>query len=301
MTLPLIILFLLLGAAVVAFGVVAERNRITYLDPNTLVIPVQDDPLPERILPFEGTVNFRDIGGYPAADGKRVRTGLIYRSAALNRLTENDFALMDKIGLKLVCDLRSQQEVDVEPDNLPKDPAPEYLHLPLDTDNENEQRERFMALVFNRRKLAVLMTTFYVKGMLENNPTVYGTIIKRIANADNLPAVIHCTAGKDRTGVGAALILSLLGVSEDIIVADYSLSNRYYDNYFRYGQRMVQGLRWVGVRPEHLQPLLIANPDNIRAALHHIRDTYGSAENYLRQKAAVTDDEIAALRANLLE
>jgi protein-tyrosine phosphatase len=300
MNLSSVVVLVLLGFAGGGIAIINRRNRMEFLDPETLVLSLNDD-FPERVLPLEGAVNFRDLGGYRTSDGRRIRTGLIYRSAGLHRLTESDHAHLHQIGLKLVCDLRSAEEVALEPDRLPQNSAPEYLHLPLNSDDQREQRERLIALLFNRRTLAPMMADYYVRVMIEANAHVYGTILNRLANQENLPTVIHCTAGKDRTGIAAALILSVLGVPEETIIVDYSLSNRYYDNYFKYAVRLVHGLRWLGIRPEHLQPLLLANPDNLRAALKHICDRYGSTENYLRQKAGVTDEEIAALHANLLE
>ncbi len=296
----LFIVIVLLAGAGGAIAFINQRNRVEILDPKSLIITLPND-LPTRTLPLEGTVNFRDLGGYTTTDGRHVRTGQIFRSAALHKLTDKDHALLHQLGIKLVCDLRSDEEIAIEPDRLPQDPTPEYLHLPLQFDEERDQRERVRALLFNRRKLAGMMGDFYVRVMLEENPQIYGTIFKRLADPANLPTIIHCTAGKDRTGVASALILSILGVPEETIIADYSLSNRYYDNYFRYGEQVVSRLTWLGIRAEHLQPMFLANPASLRAALQYIREAYGSVENYLHECADVSASDLIALRANLLE
>lgn len=286
------------GAAALVRTVIARRNQVEPIDPQSLIIRLGDD-LPERILELEGAVNFRDIGGYLTADGRRVRTGLVYRSGTLTHLTSTDLEKLSQLGIKLVCDLRSEEETQTEPDKLLD--GIEYLHLPLDADTRAERRRRLRALLFNRRELVRMMPAFYTQVMIDRNAKLYGTILKRLADPANLPTVIHCTAGKDRTGVGAALLLSLLGVPEEVIIADYSLSNLYYDNFYRYGQQMVRRVAWLGIRAEAIQPLLIADPNNIRLTLAHIRDQHGGIENYLRTAAGLDDETIQKLRDNLLE
>lgn len=275
-----------------------RRNHVDLIDPESLVIRLADD-LPDRMKGLEGVTNFRDIGGYRTADGRHVRTGKVFRSGALHRLTDKDQAFMQEIGLKLVCDLRSQQEIQEEPDRLPANA--EYLHLPLDTDEDNERWERLRALLFNRRKLMTIMPAFYTQIIIERNARLYGNLLRHLADSHNLPAIMHCTAGKDRTGVGVALILSVLGVPEETIIADYSLSNLYYAAFSAYGERVVRSLGWLGIRGEHLQPLLIANPATLRTALEHIHTKYGTVEQYLLTAAGMTEADLAGLRANLLE
>ncbi|MBZ0284080.1 MAG: tyrosine-protein phosphatase [Anaerolineae bacterium] len=286
------------GAAALASVVIARRNQVEPIDPQSLIIRLGDE-MPERILKLEGVANFRDAGGYRTAEGRQVRKGLIYRSGALGHLTPTDWETINKIGIKLVCDLRSRDEAQTEPDNLVD--GIEYLHLPLDADTREERRRRLRALLFNRRELMRMMPVFYTQVMIDRNAALYGTILKRLADPANLPAVIHCTAGKDRTGVGVALLLTLLGVPEDVVIADYSLSNLYYDNFYQYGQQMVRPLAWLGIRAEAIQPLLVADPNNIRLALGHVRSYHGGIENYLRTAAGLDDETLQKLRNNFLE
>lgn len=293
---------LLLLGGVVAAGVaaIARRNKVDMIDPQTLVIRLPDD-LPGRILEIDGVANFRDVGGYLTNSGKRVKTGLIYRSGALADLTETGLELLTKLGIKFVCDLRSQEEADMDPDRLPADSAPIYLHLPLYADSKEERRQRLMALLFNRRKLSGMMVPFYKHTMIDQSATLYGTLLKRLSEPDNLPALLHCTAGKDRTGIGIALLLLMLGVPEDVVVADYSLSNLYYDNFYRHGQKMVRSLGWLGIQADSIQPMLIANPDTLRAALAHLNQQYGSIEAYLLGPAGLDEATLTQLREKLLE
>jgi protein-tyrosine phosphatase len=255
--------------------------------------------LAERILPLDGAVNFRDLGGYRTADGRRVRWGRVYRSGSLANLTEADQAYLRSAGLKLVCDLRSTREIDRHPNNLPLDGGISYLHLPLDT--EDSTLQRLHAIFIDRRRLEHAMEKAYTKVMIDRNADVFGAVLRHLADADNLPAVFHCTAGKDRTGVTAALVLAALGVPDDVIIADYTLSNHYYDSVYAFTQRAIRPVAFLGVRVEDLQPLLIADAEKMRFTLEYVREHYGSVADYLRSTAGVDDAMIDRLKANLLE
>jgi protein-tyrosine phosphatase len=287
-------------SGVAVAGVLASRRgqRIEHPDPETFIIKLDDD-LPERFLPLESAVNFRDIGGYRTADGRRVRTGKVYRAGALNRLTDSDRELLARMGMKLVCDLRSQEEVEEEPDRLPDNPAPEYLHLPLKADDDRLRRLR--ALLFNRRQIALMLPEMYTDIMIDRNANICGEVLRRLSEPENLPTIIHCTAGKDRTGVVVALLLSLLGVPDDIILADYSLSNRFFPTFLAYGEKTIHPVAWLGVKAEDIQPLLVADPQTMRTALAHVRSKYSSVENYLRDAAGLDEGTLGRLRENLLE
>lgn len=294
-----ILRILLVSVGTVGTALLLRRSRPVYPAPESLIIRLPDD-VSDRFLPLEGGVNFRDVGGYRTADGRRVRRGLVFRSGTLARLTEADLAYLSDMGVKLVCDLRGHEEVTAEPDRLPVgDAAPLYLHTPLAV--EDDRRQRLRALLFNPASLAPMMTDMYTRVMLVNNARLYGDLLTRLADPANLPAVFHCTAGKDRTGLAAALLLSVLGVPDETILADYSLSNQYYADFFRYAAQYVHRLRWLGVRADDLYPLLVADPQNIQTVLTHLRAQYGSVENYLTTAAGMSAEAIEALKANLLE
>lgn len=286
------------GALVGVSSYINKRNKVERIDPESLIILLPDD-LPERILTVDGAINFRDIGGYKTADGQRVRTGRIYRSGALSSLSTAGLEQLGKLGIKLVCDLRSLEEQTDAPDKLPADPAPQYLHLPL-LAAEN-RRQRISALFFNRSQFAAMMPDMYTRVIVDGNAHLYGDILRRLANEDNLPTIIHCTAGKDRTGIAVMLILSLLGVPEEVILADYSLSNIYYNSFLEFGRHAIKAIAWTGVTAEDIQPLFISNPVYLKAAIDHIQRKYGSVENYLRSAAGVNNELQAKIKANLLE
>ena len=275
-----------------------RRQRPTYPPPESLIIRLPDD-VPDRILPLEGVINFRDVGGYRTTDGQLVRRGLVYRSSTLAGLTDADLAVLGQMGVRLVCDLRGDDEVAAGPDRLAWTPAPIYLRLPIAV--ENDSRRRMTALLFNPASIAPMMTDLYTRVMIDGNARLYGNILRRLTDPANLPTVIHCTAGKDRTGIAVALLLSLLGVPDDVIAADYSLSNIYYSTFITYGEWVAHRMRWFGIRAEDLQPFLVADPANMRITLRYLRDKYGSTEQYLQDAAGLSADDIPALRDRLLE
>lgn len=289
-----------LGAAgaLVGFGTyINRRNRVEMVDPQSLIIRLPND-LPNRILHVDGVINFRDIGGYRTRDGQRVRTGQVYRSGALGEISESGLATLNDLGVKLICDLRSDEEKDTLPDRFPEN-APIYAHLPLlAADN---RRERLMALLFNRQKFNTMMPEMYTNVIVDGNAHLYGDILRRLADPDHLPTLIHCTAGKDRTGVAAMLLLSLLGVPDEVIIADYSLSNLYYLHFLKFGNLAIQSIDWMGITAEDLQPLFVSHPDTMRTTINHIRRKYGSVENYLRSAAGVNDATQQKIKENLLE
>jgi protein-tyrosine phosphatase len=274
-----------------------RRQPLSYPAPESLIIQPESESAGERILPFEAVANVRDVGGYRTDAGRRVRWGRVYRSGALSHATPADRERLAALDLRLVVDLRSAEEVADAPDHTL--PGARALHLPLH--DAQEKLKRLRVLLFNPRQLARLVPDAYIRIMIEGNAPLFGSVLRELADSANLPVLIHCTAGKDRTGVATALLLRLLGVPEQTVIADYTLSNYYFEDFRRYTLRAVEPLRKLGVRQEDVTPLLLADPATLRATLDHINMTYGSVEAYLRQRAGIDDATIAALRANLLE
>jgi protein-tyrosine phosphatase len=121
-----------------------------------------------------------------------------------------------------------------------------------------------------------------------------------MADPASLPLLLHCTAGKDRTGIAVAFLYVLLGVPEDVIVADYTLTNLHYDRILRVAREDVKRLRSVGITADELRPLMSADARYLRALFDHVRARHGSVEAYLREAAGVGPDMAQELRANLL-
>lgn len=266
------------------------------LKPQDMVVPSADYSLTERLVPLRGTFNFRDIGGYHTVDGQQVRRGLLFRSGLLSRLMDDDWARLGDLEVRAVYDLRSADEVALNPDRLPQDIA--YYHLPLQQVN-NPLNDRLRLLRYADR-LDSLFQEAYNHNMIDGNAQIFGDLLRRWSQPDALPAVVHCTAGKDRTGVAVALLLAALGVPDDLIVFDYSLSNHFFPHIALHTQASVQSPLFKRLLPR-LGYLLLADPRLMRGALNHIRARYGTVAAYLNEAAGVDAACIARLRAIFLQ
>lgn len=250
----------------------------------------------QREVKLEGGVNFRDIGGYPAKNGRTVQWGKIYRSGSLYELTERDWQQIDALGIKLMCDLRSNEEVEAEPDRVLDGVA--YVHTPIQT--ETSTMDRMRSMFVDRRKLKNFMPMVYTRLIIDNHAMILGDTIRRLADEDNLPAVVHCSAGKDRTGVIVALVLLVLGVPDDYIIADYTLSNTYYASFYQIAEKALKPLAVTGFTADDVYPMLIADAAYMRQTIQYIREHYGSARKYLKTMAGVEDATLQRLESNLL-
>ena len=248
----------------------------------------------ERELPLAGGVNFRDVGGYRTTDGRAVRWGRIYRAGSLAELTEADVTYLGRLGLRLSCDLRSREEVENNPDRLP--PGAIARQTPIAA--EVGRLRRLVTLFRLRRRIQKMLQQVYVIMLDQNGPLLAG-ILRAAADPPNLPLVIHCTAGKDRTGLAVALLLLSLGVPEETVIADYTLSNRAFGVLAERMRPELALLYTFGFSEERLRPFLLAEAPTLTGALAHLRRRYGSVEAYLR-RAGLTGNDFERLRQTLL-
>ncbi len=170
---------------------------------------------PDRLLPLVGAFNFRDLGGYPTVDGRITRWGRLFRSDTLHALTDSDVEVLHGIGLNTVIDLRRPVELETSGRGPLASEAVGYRHLPLIVDEGEDQGAPAEA----QENLAQIYRWF-----LEVGRQSLVAALTMVGESQNHPLVFHCTAGKDRTGVLAALVLDVLGVERNVIVEDYVLT-----------------------------------------------------------------------------
>jgi protein-tyrosine phosphatase len=253
-----------------------------------------------RRIPLEGARNFRDLGGYRASDGHYVRWGLVYRSNHLVNLTAKDSEYLNSLGIRLVCDVRSDGERSRAPDHWTGN-APEFFAVPIGSNLivSSDDLKRRAATINTQTKESVRAYDYAIESAEQ-----YGKILRRIAAGD-LPTVEHCTAGKDRTGVFSAILLTSLGVPREVVVQDYMLSNQYL-----LAPDAIEGAaadlqRAFGL-PEPLdlatvKTLMTSRPETLEVTLDKIDKTYGSFGNYLRDAVKLSDSDLAMIRQRLLE
>lgn len=274
-----------------------RRGKPEPLDPQSLIINPEEAQTPGRFLNLDSVANLRDIGGYRTTDGRTVRWQRIYRGASLAFLTAEDAAKLAEMGLKIICDFRTKEEAAANPDILPENV--EYMRLTVRT-NEDTRWQRLRILLFERGRLGDTLVEMYTRIMIDQNAALFGTIFRRIADENNLPLLMHCSAGKDRTGVAIALLLRVLGVPENTVIADYSLSNLYFEYFRKITAPVIQRAAQLGITEEEMRPLLLAHPNTLQTMLAYIDAKYGSVEKYLRDAAGLEDATLEKIRANLL-
>ncbi|TDB70114.1 tyrosine-protein phosphatase [Micromonospora sp. KC723] len=256
-----------------------------------------------------GAPNARDLGGLPTADGRRVRSGRLLRTPALGRLTDEDLPVLGRLAPACVVDLRDASEMSVAPaDRLVGQPR--VVHLPvLDPAHSvftyvsavllGHDLEAYDELATEGTPAAmVTIYRWFVTG--EAARAGFGAAVRLAAEAPNLPLLFHCSAGKDRTGWLAVVLLTALGVEDAAIRADY-LRNNELTASLREVLLEAMTRQHPSLDPETVRPVLEVRPEYLDAAYDEVRRVYGSFESYLRVGLGVTDEVRAALREQLLE
>lgn len=240
-----------------------------------------------RHLECDGAFNLRDLGGYATSDGRRVRSGVVFRADGLHRIPPGQVHALGHLGWRTVIDLRTTAEVAAGAfcaDGI------EVVNLPI-------LRATWGVPEVSDIDPVAYLSTHYLQ-MLEEGAPAIAAAMAILGSPDRLPAVFHCSAGKDRTGVLAALVLSALGVPDDIVAADYHLSAAAVD-------RLVA---WLTVTKPDLseemsrQPraLLSCPPEAMHTFLHAMRERHGSVDGYLTG-IGVHANDLQRLHAVLLD
>ena len=259
----------------------------------------QPEHVRRRHIAMEGAANFRDLGGYATGDGHTVKWGLFYRSDKLADLTDADLDKMAGLGIHLVCDFRGPEEWREEPDRLPVDPAPEVAHLEIWDPSFSSKGFR-QAMTEGKADLANLLVegNRLFAGKFADR---YAAMFARIMQAENLPALVHCTAGKDRAGFASALILRTLGVPMDTVYQDYLLTNHYTAKRVEQQVFMIRLLSFFRVDADDLRSVMGVERRFLQAAFDEIDGRYGGFDDYRREALGIDDQELAAFRALALE
>ncbi|MEV6925287.1 tyrosine-protein phosphatase [Dactylosporangium sp. NPDC051485] len=236
-----------------------------------------------RNIDHPNLFNFRDLGGYPAADGRTTRWRRLYRSDSLSRIDPADAASFTALGVRTVIDLRRPREIERD-GRVHAFDGLRYHHLnPMHaeweeaTDHDEPSDARWLA---NR----------YLD-LAEHGHAAIAGAVEVIADADNAPVVVHCVAGKDRTGVVSALTLAVLGVPDPVIAEDYALTSAATD-------RSIAFLRGLNPQIAEMPTRWLLSPaETMLLFLADVRQRHGSIEGYLR----LPDEVYRRLETNLLE
>ncbi len=243
-----------------------------------------------RHHPFEGCFNFRDIGGYAGLNGRKVLWRRYYRAGRQDRMTQADLELVAEFGIKTQIDLRREDEIQDQSRGPLENMGSRYAWHPVIPNDGSERLSNMVGDtgISGKRYL----------GYLEFDTKPWRGIFDVMANAGQHPLLIHCTAGKDRTGVTTALLLSILGVDRHTIEADYALTNRDCERQVNFIEQS-QGLP-EGMTRESLLHIAGVPEDAIGVFLDGLDKKYGGALNYL-VSIGVDETQQRAIREALLE
>ncbi|MBB5648983.1 tyrosine-protein phosphatase [Pedobacter cryoconitis] len=239
-----------------------------------------------RLVPVQGAVNFRDLGGYQTNDGTHVKWGKVYRSAGISKLTDADLKLLAQKHIKSVVDFRSDEEVAKAKDRLPAGAS--YLQLAAGS----EGLGNMMAILPKLTSGDSLMISFYSQtAHLKDKYKPFFQELLKMPDTDAL--LFHCTAGKDRTGIGAALFLHALGVSDEIVLQDYLATNEYRK---AENEKMVKMMTQFGIKEQVARDMAGVKPEYLIATVKAIMQQYGSVDQFMTEELGLKADDIALLK-----
>ena len=246
-----------------------------------------DSDLLERRIPIAGTWNLRHVGGYPAADGRTTKAYTLMRGDALHRLDDDGQAHLRELSVRTVIDLRRDTERDLHPDLVDRVGA-RVVNLPL------FDAERGTGATGD---LDLSLNDIY-RILVEDRGPAIASVVRELATPGALPAVVHCSVGKDRTGVIVALVLSVVGVPDEVIALDFAATGLFLSGEQR--AVMIAMIASYGMDEDRAAELMSSDPVLITEVLASVRRYHGSVESYLVAHG-VSHEEIEVLGRELLE
>ena len=252
-----------------------------------------------REIVLEGCFNFRELGGYETSDGRRVKSGVLFRSGNLSRLTESDKEALKGLGIKHIVDLRDDDEIEKHPD--PAIDGAKWHHIPLIKDEKVVRQagdlNQFESKLVGSKPGEMLISLN--RGLVANTAG-FAEVFKILLMDPDKPLLFHCMAGKDRTGAVAALLLSALGIPQSVIEADYMYTNNSL-------KEMERGFAEIGysmpdfIDIDVVRAIYEARLEYIRAFYDEIEKNFGSIDVYLSEGLGLSANDLSTLRSRLLD
>jgi protein-tyrosine phosphatase len=257
----------------------------------------------QRLLPLRHAANARDLGGYATAEGRSVKWGMLYRSDSIASLDARDLAVLGKLQLSVVTDFRSAQEREGAQDRLPQQsPAIVYQNVAVNNpavDVAELGRRVYAGDITDDELLVLLDRRAYV-----TDPALraaWGNWLRSLAEPGALPQLFHCTAGKDRTGFAAALVLLALGVPRETVMDDFLLSNHFLSARIEEGIARIQANTDGVLDPDVLAQVIGVSASSLEDAFAAMEARYGSVDGYIRDGLGIDEATRARLQQALLE
>lgn len=259
--------------------------------------PISDIDHADRRLPFDGAPNFRDLGGYAAADGRQVQWRRVFRSGHLADLTDDDLTLFESLNVGFVCDLRFDGERERRPSRFFERVRPEVMTTNLWPGSGDAFVKHVRDGTLNAEFTSGFMEEIF-RGFVNNLADQFAAAFARLLDAQDGAVLMHCTAGKDRTGFAAAALLLALGVDRDTVVEDYMLSARYYsvEDAVKRARKDFADAGAPMPAAEALAPFHDIRPDYILASFDEMARCYGSVEAFIEQGLALGPEQRTRLK-----
>ena len=250
----------------------------------------------ERLIDLQGTVNFRDIGGFRVSETHEVAWGKIFRSGHLNKLNKKEHDYFSSLNIENVIDFRGKSMVKRFRDKVPNPKSINWIGLPIESQGLEMRKlgKKILNDDLGDFDAARILTKSY-RGFISHSQAEIKAVFQAILKSENA-TLIHCTAGKDRTGFFIALILLTLGVSKETIIADFIASNSFRQ---RENERVLNGVKkFTDITP--LLPLINVQLNYLEASFEVLESQFGTAENYLIKEIGITETEIEQLKKKYL-
>tara|TARA_R110002110_G_C13470513_1_gene720800 strand:- start:36726 stop:37721 length:996 start_codon:yes stop_codon:yes gene_type:complete len=252
----------------------------------------------ERRLGMQGTPNFRDFGGYRTEAGRMVKWGYLFRSGQLSNLSEQDIGLLSSLNIDLVCDFRRVEEQQNDPSRLPLK-RPRVASLPIIPGSNSSFLEQAGESWGGRQAMYDFMVDIN-RDFAEAQTATYARMFAEILALQDTRLLVHCAAGKDRTGFAAAIILLALGVPREVVMRDYLLTARFFDPQLEL-ERIKKKYAMEQMDAESVMPMLEVHEAYLACALQAIDREYDSIEAYLAEQLGVGEPEVKELQRRYLD
>lgn len=251
----------------------------------------------ERKLMFSNLDNFRDLGGLKTKDNRYINWGRFYRSDALNELATSEFNYVENLNIQRVFDLRSDFEIKNANDNLPN--TINYQHFPIFADNDSGMlkglKEKISGGSLKKADAEQLLMDTYIS-FVDEDASKFNDLLHQIFIEFDYPSVFHCTAGKDRTGFTAAMILSILNVDRKTILEEYEMTNFYTKTKI---EKLMNNVSKLGygdkIEPDAIEAIMSVNKKYLEASFDIIDKKYEGIDNFIKNQLGFSDSERAEL------
>jgi len=249
--------------------------------------------------------NFRDFGGYKTKNRLMIKKGLLYRSGSLANASDNDLKKLSALGINTIIDLRTKKERNNNPDRIPRNSNINSIHIPIKVTMHDESAFfwQLLSLLFGKARnidYGEAMKQVYQEYVTDFGPE-FSEIVKLVSENSNLPILIHCAGGKDRTGFACSLIQLIVGVPVETVMYDYLKSNEYLNEAKDEFRNRLKKFSFFGVSIEKFIPIFEARREYLEAAFNQISSDFGSVDNYVQDGLSFSNEDRLRLKDLLLE